>query len=247
MSDTKTNAMSVDKTSFVFGFVAGIAVVAIVMLAQGGFSGGDGKVAGNFKENTYGNPQPAAQPSGQPAQPQAQAASIRPIQEGEALRGNPEASVDIIEYSDFECPFCLRHIDTLDRILAEYGDQVRLAYRHFPLHSIHPQAQKAAEASECAEEQGAFWEMHDAIFEAQASNSMSVATWKQVAADLDLDTEQFNECLDSDKYAEVVNSELAEGQAAGVRGTPATFINGQMVSGAVPFEQIKGIIEAQLQ
>jgi protein-disulfide isomerase len=244
MSDTKNSAMGVDKTSFAFGFVAGVAIVAISVLVIGG---GEGRVAGDFQENAYNNQPAAAQPSGQPAQPQAQAASVRPIQEGEPLRGNPEASIDIIEYSDFECPFCLRHVDTMNQIVTEYGDQVRLAYRHFPLLSIHSEAQKAAEASECAEEQGKFWEMHDKIFEAAAVKTMSVTTWKQYADDMGLDTGQFNECLDSGKYAQTVTDELAEGQAAGVQGTPATFINGQMISGAVPFEQIKRVIDAQLQ
>lgn len=245
MSDMKTSAMGVDKTSFTFGFVAGVAIIAVVMLAMGGFGGKGGMVAGDFKENTYNAPKAANQPSGQPQQQQ-QAASVRPIQEGEPLRGNPEASVDIIEYSDFECPFCLRHEDTVDKILAEYGDKVRFAYRHFPLRSLHPEAQKAAEASECAEEQGKFWEMHDKIFEANAADNMSVDTWKQYAADLGLDTGQFNDCLDNGKYASVVQDELDEGQAVGVRGTPATFINGQMISGAVPYEQMKSVIEAQL-
>lgn len=242
MTDVRTNGMGVDKTSFAFGFVAGVALIAVAMLAMGGFGTGTGQVAGEFKQNTYGQPT-AGQPAGQPSAPVA--AAVKPIQEGEPLRGNPEATIDVIEYSDFECPFCLRHVDSINQMLAEYGDRVRLAYRHFPL-SFHPEAQKAAEASECAAEQGKFWEMHDKIFEANAAGTMGVETWKQYAADLGLNTGQFNDCLDSGKYAQAVQDDYNEGTAAGVQGTPATFINGQMVSGAVPYEQLKAAIEAQL-
>lgn len=243
MTDSQNNAMNVDKTSFAFGFVAGVALIAVVMLSTGGFGGGTGKVAGDFKENTYGQPS-AGQPAGQPTQPIA--AAVPPIQAGEPLRGNPEATIDVIEYSDFECPFCVRHLDSINRLLTEYGDRVRLAYRHFPL-SFHPEAQKAAEASECAEEQGKFWEMHDKIFEANTAQNMGVGTWKQAAADLGLNTGQFDDCLDTGKYAQAVQDQLAEGQKSGVEGTPATFINGQLVSGAVPYEQLKAVIDQALQ
>ena len=162
------------------------------------------------------------------------------------MKGDPNAKVVLIEYSDFECPYCLRHQETMQQIAAAYGSQIAIAFRHFPLTSIHPQAQKAAEASECAAEQGKFWEMHDKIFEANAAGTMSVAKWKELAGSLGLKTEQFNSCLDSGKYAAKISQEAGEGAAAGVQGTPATFINGQLVSGAVPYEQFKQMIDGSL-
>ena len=241
MAENKT---TVDKVSFSFGLVAGIALVSAIMLIAGGLPGGGGKVAGDFQTNTYVAPTGGGQPTAQPSQPVA--ANVLPIQSGEYLRGNADATVDIIEYSDFECPYCLRHLDSIERILSEYGDRVRLAYRHFPLTGIHPQAQKAAEASECAGEQGRFWEMHDAIFEASANKTMSVSKWKETAGGLGLNASQFNTCLDSGQYAAKVSKQAAEGAAAGVQGTPATFVNGQLLSGAVPYEQLQALVEANL-
>ena len=241
MAESRNSGMNVDKTSFVFGLVAGIALMAVIMLASSSF--GSGKAAGDFKQNTYGTPSAAAQPSAQPGA----ASAVKPITADDHLRGNVNASIDIIEYSDFQCPYCLRHEDTINQLLADYGDKIRFAYRHFPLTSIHPEAQKAAEASECAAEQGKFWEMHDKIFQANAADSMSVDVWKQDAKDLGLKTTQFNDCLDSGKYADKVSQEEQEGQAAGVQGTPATFINGQMISGAVPYSNIKSVIDGLLQ
>lgn len=238
------NKTSVDKVSFSFGLVAGIALVSVIMLMAGGLPGTAGKVAGEFKQNDYNAPVVAQPTAGDQAQPVA--ANVTPIQPDEYLRGNPSATVDVIEYSDFECPFCLRHLPSIERLMDEYGDRIRLAYRHFPLNSRHPQAQKAAEASECAGEQGKFWEMHDVIFDANAAGAMSAAKWKELAGTLGLDTAQFNTCLDSGQYASKVSQQAADGAAAGVQGTPATFVNGQLVSGAVPYEQLQQLVEASL-
>lgn len=163
---------------------------------------------------------------------------------GQHLRGNKNAQVKLVEYSDFECPFCKRHHPTLKQILAEYGDTVSLEYKHFPL-NFHPNAQKAAEASECAAEQGKFWEFHDAVFEDQLA--LGIPQYKEWVAKAGLNTRQFNNCLDSGKYAAKVQSEYQEGQTKGVQGTPATFINGQLVSGAQPYEAIKQAIDQALQ
>src|SRR3989338_1358113 len=128
---------------------------------------------------------------------------------GQHLRGSKDAPVKLVEYSDFECPYCKRHHPTLKQILAEYGDKVSLEYKHFPL-SFHPNAQKAAEASECAGEQGKFWEFHDAIFEDQVA--LGVTQYQQWAASTGLNTSKFNDCLDSGKYATKVQAESQEGQ-----------------------------------
>ena len=121
--------------------------------------------------------------------------------------------------------------------------KAKFVFRDYPL-EFHPEAQKAAEASECAHEQGKFWEYHDKIFENQ--QSLSVANEKQWAKDLGLDSAKFDNCLDSGKYAEEVKKDAAEGSAAGVSGTPGFFVNNQIISGAVPFEVFKQAIEAEL-
>jgi protein-disulfide isomerase len=170
--------------------------------------------------------------------------------------GPADAPVTIIEFSDYQCPFCLRFwSETLPQIRQEYEGKVRFVYRDFPLSSIHPWAQKAAEAAECADDQEMFWEYHDLIFENQgplieqlnAEGLDGVLTsFQTYAADLGLDTAAFNECLDSGKYTSEVLKDLQEGQSYGVQGTPAFFINGQLVSGAQPFASFKAVIDAAL-
>jgi protein-disulfide isomerase len=155
--------------------------------------------------------------------------------------GSSNAKVTLIEYSDFECPFCARHKETMDAIKETYPNDVRIVYRHFPL-SFHAQAQKAAEASECAADQNKFWEMHAQIFELNESNQMSVANFKQAATNIGLNRGQFDPCLDSSIKSARVAEDLAQGAAAGVQGTPATFINGELVSGALPLEQFVELI-----
>jgi protein-disulfide isomerase len=133
----------------------------------------------------------------------------------------------------------------LNKILSDYKGKVRLVYKHFPL-GFHPNAQKAAEASECADEQGKFWEYHDKLFENQA-NGLSIDKFKQWAKDLGLDTNKFNDCLDSGKYAQKVQADYQEGAQKGVDGTPATFINGKLITGALPYESFKQRIDGLLK
>ncbi len=159
--------------------------------------------------------------------------------------GPDDAPVRVVEFSDFECPFCSRVVPTIEQIKETYGDKVRIEFRQFPLHSIHPNAQKAAEASLCAAEQGKFWEMHDAMFAQQ--RALGVEQLKEKAASLELDAEEFGQCLDSGRFAEAVTADLRAGSAAGVSGTPAFFINGRPLSGAQPFEAIAKIIDDELR
>lgn len=158
--------------------------------------------------------------------------------------GPPDAPVTIIEFSDFQCPYCQRLAPTLDRVAETYGDKVRLVFRQFPL-PIHADARKAAEASLCAAEQDKFWEMHDAMF--ANIRALSVPELKQKAADMGLDTEEFDSCLDSGRYQAQVEQDLQAGREAGVTGTPAMFINGRFISGAVPFESISRVIDDELE
>jgi protein-disulfide isomerase len=161
--------------------------------------------------------------------------------------GDKNADVIIVEFSDFQCPFCARALPTVNQIKETYGEKVLFVYRDFPLHSIHPEAQKAAEASQCAFDQDKFWEYHDLLFEKQSDwSGVGVPKFKEYAVDLGLDTDAFNDCLDSNKYADEVQADLLEGTHFGVTGTPAFFINGQKVSGAQPFSTFKQIIDAEL-
>lgn len=177
-------------------------------------------------------------------QPQAPAPVSFAVTKDNNIRGDFDAPITLVEFSDFECPFCARHLPTLNRLLNEYDGKVRLVYKHFPL-GFHPNAQKAAEASECAGEQGKFWEYHDKLFENYQDYGLD--NFKQWAKDLRLNSAKFNDCLDSGKYAQKVKKDAQEGAQKGVNGTPATFVNGQLVSGAVPYEAFKQIIDGLLQ
>jgi protein-disulfide isomerase len=159
-------------------------------------------------------------------------------------RGPEGAPITIVEFSDFQCPFCSRAIKTVDEVLAAYPNQVRLVFRHFPL-EFHKQAPKAAEASMCANDQGKFWEYHDTLFANQ--QALEVPQLKEHAKKVGLDTARFDKCLDSGEKAAVVNADLDDGKKVGVNGTPAFFINGVLLSGAQPIEEFKSIIDAELQ
>jgi protein-disulfide isomerase len=149
-----------------------------------------------------------------------------------------------VEFSDFECPYCGGLFPTLKQVEKEYGDKIRIVYRQFPLNNIHQYAQKAAEASLCANDQKHFWEFHDSMFGNQ--RELSIADLKQRAADMKLDTAAFNQCLDSGKHAAAVQKDLQEGARVGVTGTPALFINGRLLSGNQPLAGIKEVIDDEL-
>jgi protein-disulfide isomerase len=158
-------------------------------------------------------------------------------------KGPATAPVTIVEFSDFECPYCARVVPTLDQVKEKYGDQVRIVFRQFPL-DMHPNAAKAAEAALCANEQGKFWEMHDAMFADQ--KKLAVADLKTTAGTLGLDAAAFGSCLDSGKHAAKVKEDMKAGVLAGVSGTPALFVNGRFLNGAVPFEAIAEVVDDEL-
>ena len=180
---------------------------------------------------------PYSSPSPSPSAPAIQNFDITSANQ---VRGDFNAPITLVEFSDFECPFCQRHLPTLQKILTDYPQKVRLVYKQFPL-SLHPNSQKAAEASECAAEQGKFWEYHDQLFQNQTV--FSADNFKKWAGELNLNQTQFNNCLDSNKYYQKVQDDLQEGVSKGVRGTPTTFINGQSLVGAQPYETFKEIID----
>ncbi len=167
------------------------------------------------------------------------------VETGNAPAKGPSAApVQIVEFSDFQCPFCSRVVPTLDQVAKNYGEKVRIQFRQFPLHSIHPLAQKAAEAALCAHEQGKFWEMHDAMFGDQ--KSLEVQKLKETAGKLGLDSGQFASCLDTGKTAPQVQADLDLGMKLGVNSTPAVFINGRLISGAQPYEAMAKVIDQEL-
>ena len=154
------------------------------------------------------------------------------------VRGNPKASVMIVEFSDFQCPYCREVEPTLKSVLAKHPDQVALAFRDFPLKQLHPQAEIAAEASRCAGEQGKYWEYHDALFANQSKLDHSGLL--EQARSLKLDEKQFDSCLSTEKYKAQMQLDFQDGMRAGVTGTPSFFINGTFLNGALPqasFEQ----------
>jgi protein-disulfide isomerase len=166
-------------------------------------------------------------------------------------KGPAGAKVTIVEFSDFQCPYCGNFaVQTLPQILSTYSSSVRFVFVNFPLTQIHENAQKAAEAAECANEQGAFWQYHDILFQNQTA--LDVNSLKGYAATLTLDTAKFNDCLDSGKMTSAVQADIQLGQKAfqdaGLTriGTPAFFINGNYISGAQPFDVFKQAIDAAM-
>ena len=158
-------------------------------------------------------------------------------------KGPSAAPVTIVEFSDFQCPFCSKAEETVTKVLKTYDGKVRVVFRDFPL-PFHPQAQKAAEAAHCAGDQGKYWEMHEKLFANQ--KALEPPALKGYAKDLGLDQGKFDRCLDSGDKAKVVDSNRKAGEKVGVTGTPAFFVNGYQLSGAQPFEEFKSIIDSEL-
>ena len=158
-------------------------------------------------------------------------------------KGPAAAPITIIEFSDFQCPYCSRVNPTLKQVEERYGDKIRVVFRDFPLPN-HKDAAKAAEAGQCAHDQGKFWEMHDKLFANQAK--LQVEALKQSATEIGLDAAAFNECLDSGKYTAEWKKDMDEGARYGVTGTPAFFINGRLLSGAQPLEAFTTVIDEEL-
>ena len=171
--------------------------------------------------------------------------------EGQPFRGPADAKVTIVEYSDFQCPYCKRGYDTVEQqVLKEYGDKVKFYYKHYPL-PFHPWAEPAAVAVECAKEQSAdaYWAAYHGFFERQndvkdPSAVKSVA--KDILAKSKIDLKAWSDCFDGQKSLPAVKAQAEEGASIGVNGTPAFFINGQSLEGAQPFEAFKGLIDAAL-
>lgn len=192
---------------------------------------------------------------GTPQQPTV-AEYIRGVQADDHIRGNPNADIVIVEYSDTECPFCKQFHSTMQRIIDTYGTSgdVAWVYRHFPLEQLHPKAMKEAVALECAAELGgndAFWKYTDRIYEiTPANNGLEESELPKIAAFVGLDTTAFTECLNSTRHNERIQRDIVEVAAAGGRGTPHSIVifDGEQlpIEGAQPFEVIKGMIDTLL-
>ncbi len=209
----------------------------------------------NFNSNQSSNNTAAKQPG------QGNSASLdamAPITEKDHIRGDINAPVKIVEYSDFECPFCKLFHPTIKQALAEYGNKVAWVYRHFPLDSLHPvKARKEAAASECAAELGgneAFWKYTDRFFELTPSNNQTDVdtVLPQIAKEIGLDVAKFNICLNSGKYVKHIQEDTQNANATGGNGTPWSIVvakNGKKypLSGAQPYESVKQLIEFALQ
>ena len=188
-------------------------------------------------------PSAVAQPQ---AQPQAPSQVVQVSIDDDAVKGDANAKVTIVEFSDYECPFCGRFFkETYPQIDEQYvkTGKVKMVFRDFPL-SFHQNAQKASEAAECAGDQNKYWEMHDLLFKNQ--QALSVSELKKYAGQLGLNQKTFDDCLDSGKNAAEVKKDMAEGSQYGVSGTPAFFINGKKLVGAQPFSAFKAVIDAEL-
>ena len=159
-------------------------------------------------------------------------------------QGKADAAVTVVEFSDFQCPFCLRVMPTLKELRTKYGDRMRLVWKDFPLTQIHPQAFIAAQAGNCAREQGKFWEYHDKLFANQSA--LQAESLKKYAADAGLDTAKFNQCLDSSKYEARVQDALSTGSHLGISSTPTVYVNGRMINGAQPIEVFQAVIDEEL-
>jgi protein-disulfide isomerase len=158
-------------------------------------------------------------------------------------KGPANAPVTIVEFSDYECPYCSRAEEVVNRVMKDYDGKVRLVYRDYPL-PIHPQAQKASEAANCAGDQGKYWEMHEKLFANQ--QALGIDALKGYAKDLKLDEAKFAKCLDSGEKAKGIEDHRKAGEKLGVTGTPAFFINGLQLTGAQPYEEFKTLIDSEL-
>lgn len=238
--------------AFLLGLVTSVLVLGtigfFVLLAAvlTGAVGGQEKAAKPAAARAADTPSPARAAGGQ----------VKPVSERDHIRGNPDAAVTLIEYSDYECPFCKSFHPTVQRLLNERQGEVRWVYRHFPL-SFHQNAEQEAAAAECVAElagNDAFWGFTDKIFERTTSNGtgFALADLPALAAEVGADRAAFAECLASGRYASYVQEDMQSGVAAGVDGTPGTILvdrqgQQQLIAGAVPYEQLKAAVEAAVR
>ncbi len=212
----------------------------------------ESQIAVNDAGNVAGaQAQEGAQPQ-QPQQPERNLDALPEVTAQDHIRGSLDADIILIEYSDYECPFCKQFHGTMQQVMDEYGDRVAWIYRHYPL-DFHPKAQKTAEATECAAELGgneAFWQMSDLIIENMPEIGLSELP--TLAGEIGLDPVAFRTCLDSGKYAQKIKDQMAAGAQAGVSGTPGTIAitkdgTKKYINGAQPFEAVQSTLDTLLK
>ncbi|PIY96290.1 MAG: hypothetical protein COY66_04610 [Candidatus Kerfeldbacteria bacterium CG_4_10_14_0_8_um_filter_42_10] len=240
------------KASFILGLAVGIAVLSLtgfITLLITSNNGTNEKVAGvsDTATNTNTNTNKAAVNSNTNTAPVQ--VKLAAITDQDHIRGDKNASVTLVEFSDFQCPYCSRVEPTLEALLDKYEGKIRLVYKHFPLTSLHDQAVPAAEASECAADQGKFWEFHDALYNNQSK--LAEGYYSELASELGLNKSKFDECLSSGKYKQKVTDNSTEAQAAGAQGTPYTIVidaKGKTVpvNGAAPQANFETVIDQAL-
>lgn len=241
MTEEQTQSSSSKLTTPLAIVIAGGLVALAIYLRAPGNLGGIGATTGD---------EAGSSPSAENAVVDVR---LRPVDSSDHVRGSQDARVTLVEYSDLECPFCKRFHTTLQQVMKEYPNDVRWVYRHFPLTSLHQQAQTEALASECAAEQGKFWEFIDVVFETtQGNDSLDLKSLPQLATKAGVgNISQFQSCLDGQKYLDRIQKDLADAEAAGGRGTPHTILIGPNdakipISGAQPFETLKAAIDSSL-
>ncbi|MBI3956799.1 MAG: DsbA family protein [Candidatus Kerfeldbacteria bacterium] len=235
------------KAAFLFGLVLSTAVLSLLgfvlvvtLFRDGGSATAKAKSSGSTSPTAAANTNAATQ------------LSYRPVTKDDHIRGADNAEVTLIEYSDLECPFCKRVHPTMKQVLEEYDGKVRWVYRHYPLASLHPKAENEAVASECAHEQGKFWDYIDIIYDRTPSNNgLEEAKLTEFAQELKLDMKKFSSCLDGKKYLDRVQGDVSDAQQAGTQGTPHSLIidkqgNVTPISGALPYADFKSAIDAAL-
>lgn len=194
--------------------------------------------------------------SGSPTKEGSAATTVEPLRDNDHIRGDREARLLLIEYSDLECPFCKRFHPTAQQVVDSYNGKVAWVYRHFPIDQLHPKGDKEAEAAECAQElagENGFWKLVDKIFEVTPSNNgLNLDDLPTLASQVGLSADKFKQCLDSGKYAQYVEDDYQSGLRAGVSGTPGNILldtktgKTRVIPGAVPFEQLKTAIDTML-
>lgn len=235
----KTFLQDLNRLQFAFGLTIGIALLSLIGFFTLLFRN-TGTAAPRTNTNTTAAAAPTVAPDTTPTGP----VELTAITDDDHIRGDKNAPVTIVEFSDLQCPFCQSFHPTLQRLMDEYDGEIRWVYKHFPLDSIHPQARPAALAAECAAEQEKFWEFIDASFENQSL--LGDTFYADTAKSLGLNTSKFNECYSSRKYEDKIDAHYDEGTVAGVTGTPSSFVNGQPVSGALPYAAVKSLIDTAL-
>jgi protein-disulfide isomerase len=239
----------VDKNSsgtplLIASLILGASVVAASLLIQSSLDRGTAELSKVLVAINEARPAAPAAPSparaGRPDPNKHYAVNTK----GSPRRGPEKAKIEVVEFSDFQCPFCNRVNPTLDQIEKEYGDEVAIVFKHLPL-AMHSKAPAAHAASEAAHRQGKFWEMHDLIFANQ--RELTQQKYEEYAQQLGLDVDRFRKDSASRAVKKKVDSDAAEAARLGVTGTPGFFVNGRFLSGAKPFESFKQVIDEELK